>query len=98
MRRMKIFGFLFLSGLVTATSLLAGQNRWTSEGPGVGIVTDIMADPRDALVAYAFTAGGFKSFVGGQSWRSVHYGLPAAHFLAVLIVAGAPATPLFAHL
>ena len=92
MRRMKIFGFLFLSGLVTATSSLAGQNRWTSEGPGVGIVTDIMADPRDALVAYAFTAGVFKTSDGGQSWRSINDGLPAPYFSAFLIVPGAPAT------
>jgi len=90
---------LYIGWFVSALALiplaaLAGQNRWSSSGPEGAAITQIVADPGDAAIAYAVTAGGgiFKTSSAGERWRAVNDGLPSLAISALVVVPDSPAT------
>jgi photosystem II stability/assembly factor-like uncharacterized protein len=74
----RILGLLLLCFAMTTRVATAGVNRWTSNGPGGGLVNGFVIDPVDTATVYAGTAsaGVFKSFNGSQSWAATSQGLP----------------------
>ncbi len=72
---------------------LAGENRWTSQGPYGGDVATMAVDPANPSILYAGTIGNgiFKSSDRGASWSSVDGGLPIATSVSALAID--PANP-----
>jgi photosystem II stability/assembly factor-like uncharacterized protein len=60
----------------SVSTVHAGNNVWTSLGPGGGSVSALAIDPATPTTLYAATRGGvFKSTTGGSSWSAVNTGL-----------------------
>src|SRR6266852_3350799 len=87
---------VLLSALLWASSasiVHAGNNIWTSLGPGDAFVNALAIDPRTSTTLYAGTNGGvFKSTDGGNTWSAVNTGLPALFVNALAIVPTTPTT------
>ena len=74
-----------------ASTVSAGINVWTSNGPEGGVVYALAIDPAAPATLYAGTrVGVFKSTNGGASWSAVNTGLTNTHVGALAID---PATP-----
>jgi len=65
--------FVVLAG--TSGVIRAGDNVWTSHGPGGGEISALAVSPKNAGTVYAGTRGGvFRSTDGGANWNSVRPG------------------------
>lgn len=65
-----IVWFLLLT--LFALPALAGNARWTIQGPAGGTIDELKFDPADPSIAYAATSNGlFRSTNGGVSWTTV---------------------------
>src|ERR1700756_676990 len=83
-----------LTTLVTLPAI-AGENRWTINGPGGGTVSKFAFDPVDASVVYAATDNGvFRSADGGQHWIGATATLGTS--ITDITVAGADRQKVFA--
>jgi photosystem II stability/assembly factor-like uncharacterized protein len=75
-QRLAVIVFLPILGMVSARAL-AGDNVWTSIGPGGTWVNDLVVDPQNPSTVYTgLSAGIFKTTDGGASWNQLT-GLPA---------------------
>src|SRR5258708_26541721 len=63
-------GLFVLIALISLPAL-AGDNRWTINGPGGGNVARFAFDPVSSSIVYAATDNGiFRSTDGGQHWAA----------------------------
>jgi len=86
---------VLLSALLWASSasiVHAGNNIWTSLGPGDAFVNALAIDPRTPTTLYAAGDGVFKSTDGGNTWSAVNTGLPALFVNALAIDPTTPTT------
>jgi hypothetical protein len=88
---------VLLSALLWAGSasiVYAGNNVWTSLGPGGGIVSALAIDPTTPTTLYAgtFGSGVFKSTTGGSAWRAVNTGLTNTRVRTLAITPTTPTT------
>jgi photosystem II stability/assembly factor-like uncharacterized protein len=65
--------FAWCGGVVVACLVAIptdGRAAWRSEGPGLGVVSDVAVDPAQPDTIYAATSGGgvWRSEDGGRSW------------------------------
>src|SRR5713101_2671999 len=85
---------VLLSALLWASSasiVHAGNNIWTSLGPGDAVVNALAIDPSTPTTLYAGTDNSvFKSTDGGNTW--VNTGLTAFYLLALAIDPRTPTT------
>ncbi len=79
--------------LVFSTSLEAGQNVWTSQGPDAEIIS-LAIDPSTPTTIYAGSneSGVFKSVDGGASWVAMNDGLTDLTVQALAIDPSVPTT------
>ena len=71
----RLLRFLAFGGMtLTASSVSAGVNTWTTNGPEGGSVRELAIDPVHPATLYAAAASGglFKSTDGGGSWRAIN--------------------------
>jgi uncharacterized repeat protein (TIGR01451 family) len=82
--RHRFLHVIFTFGLLTAPTLFlllssasAGENRWTTHGPGLANVAVLVAHPTVPATLYAGTEEGgvFKTTDGGNSWTAINTGL-----------------------
>ena len=90
LRNVSLIGFLTLLTISQASTVAAGTNVWTSNGPEAGTIQALAIDPVTSTTLYAATFGGgvFKSANGGGSWRAVNTGLTDTDVLALTIEIG----------
>jgi photosystem II stability/assembly factor-like uncharacterized protein len=98
----RLLPLVTLVGLAfTASTVSAGVNVWTTNGPTGGDILALAIDPSSPATVYAGTADGrgiFKSSNGGQSWSLINTGLAdppypvAPTVLDLAIDPSAPAT------
>src|SRR3954463_13928352 len=63
------FRHLLILIALVGLSAVAGENRWTLNGPGGGSVSKFAFDPVNASIVYAASDNGvFRSTDGGQHW------------------------------
>jgi photosystem II stability/assembly factor-like uncharacterized protein len=73
MRKSGVMLVVVLAG--TSGVIRAGDNVWTSHGPGGGDISALAVSPKNAGTIYAGTRGGvFRSTDGGANWNSVRPG------------------------
>jgi len=85
-----LFGCVFSS---STSSVHAGDNVWTTNGPDGGTVAALAIDPVTPATLYVGTAGGvFKSTDGGESWDVRNTGLASLDVYALAINPVTPGT------
>src|SRR6266852_4984349 len=86
---------VLLSALLWASSasiVHAGNNIWTSLGPGDAFVNALAIDPRTPTTLYAAGDGVFKSTDGGNTWSAVNTGLTTPYVDTLAIDPRTPTT------
>lgn len=96
----RTLSMLLLPSLGLSGVAVAGINRWTTNGPGGGLVASLTIDPVNTNTVYAgtFSGGAFKSTNGGGSWTAINNGFvlnPSAYITAtdVQAIAVDPSSP-----
>jgi len=76
-----------------SSSVSAGFNVWTSNGPEAGYVFALALDPQTPAIIYAGTESGevFKSTDGGTSWSAIINGLAITRVFALAVDPQTPA-------
>ena len=76
-----------------SSSVSAGFNVWTSNGPEAGYVFALALDPQTPAIIYAgtYSGGVFKSTNGGASWSAINDGLTNPYVWALAIDPQTPA-------
>jgi len=94
LRNVLLIGFLTLLTISQASTVSAGTNVWTSNGPEAGTIQALAIDPVTPATLYAATFGGgvFKSTDGGGVWSGVNTGLTDTDVLALAVDPATPST------
>jgi len=93
LRRLFLFVGL-VSVALTAATVSAGVNVWTTHGPTGGNVHALAIDPANPATLYAGSYGNgvFKSTDSGGTWVRASTGLTTLYILALVVDPAAPAT------
>jgi hypothetical protein len=94
LRKVLLIGLLTFLITSQASTVTAGTNIWTSNGPEGGMVYALAIDPTTPSTVYAGTyyGGVFKSTNGGGAWSAVNTGLSSYSVSALAIDPTTPST------
>jgi photosystem II stability/assembly factor-like uncharacterized protein len=87
LRSIALVAILTLAVSVPPSPAAAGDNFWSSGGPGGGPILSLAIDPKTPTTLYAGThgAGVFKSIDGGATWNASNVGLTDVGVYALAI-------------